>query len=115
MGRWQYTRLAGIFGPTIYTPLSKQPAIVQQLFTYNPAQAKADAGGCRLPNGFTTSIDVNSADPAMVNVATICVAEWAQVGVTATINAMPLLSLTTTKSSVAYNGFLCWSIALRIH
>jgi peptide/nickel transport system substrate-binding protein len=94
-----------------YTPLSKQPAIVQQLFTYNPSQAKQMLAAAGYPNGFTTSIDINSADPAMVNLATVCVAEWAQVGVTATINAMPLLSLTTTKTSVAYNGFLCWSIA----
>ena len=51
------------------------------------------------PNGFTTSIDINSADPASGKFGDYCVSEWAKVGVTATINAMPQLSLTTTKNA----------------
>jgi len=64
----------------IYTPLDKQPADVQQLFTYSPDKAKqllADAG---YPNGFTTHIicDTSSDQP---DVLAIIKADLAKVNV----------------------------------
>jgi peptide/nickel transport system substrate-binding protein len=96
-------------GSPYYTPLAQQPAVVQQEFTYNPTQAEQMLAAAGYPNGFTTSIYISSADPIENNIATIINSEWAKIHVTATINAVDPVALTSLERSRSYNGFLCWS------
>lgn len=68
-----------------YTPLNEEPADVQELYTYNPDKAKqllADAG---YPNGFETSVTVNSAGSASDEVSMLA-SYLAKVGVTLKMN-----------------------------
>ena len=66
--------------PSTYTPLDKLPADVQALYTYSPDKAKqllADAG---FPNGFKTTLTIDSTSQAS-DMAQIIKSQWLKVGV----------------------------------
>jgi peptide/nickel transport system substrate-binding protein len=71
---------ARILYPSIYTPLDKLPAEVQELYTYNPDKAKALLKDAGYPNGFKTSLTIDSTSTASDMAQTIK-AMWIKVGV----------------------------------
>ena len=93
-------------GNPSYTPLENQPAAVQALFTYNPTKAQQMLTAAGYPNGFTTTITVNSALQNETDEATILSSEWAKVGVTLQIISMNAVSLAAAKNNRTYKGLL---------
>jgi peptide/nickel transport system substrate-binding protein len=66
--------------PSIYTPINELPETAQELFEYNPDQAKkllADAG---YPDGFKTKV-ICMSDDTSINMAEIIKEDWSKVGV----------------------------------
>lgn len=63
----------------MYTPLDQLPQAAQELFTYNPDQAKQLLTQAGYPNGFETNIVCASSTAA--DFLSIVAADWAKVGV----------------------------------
>jgi peptide/nickel transport system substrate-binding protein len=97
--------------PDLFVPLDKLPEACQDLYKYNPDKAKkllADAG---YPNGFKTSIVVNSVAPvgSDVDVASVYKAMWAKVGVDLTLDVKEPGVWNSIEYSRAYDEmFLRW-------
>jgi peptide/nickel transport system substrate-binding protein len=75
-------------GNPAYTPVSQLPASTAELFTYNATTAKQAIATAGYPNGFSLAITISSASSTDTDVAQLLVSEWAQVGVTLTINSV---------------------------
>jgi peptide/nickel transport system substrate-binding protein len=71
---------ARILYPTVYTPLDKQSAEVQELYTYSPDKAKALLAEAGYPNGFKTKLTIDST-PTAADMAQVIKSQWAKVGV----------------------------------
>ena len=69
-------------GNPSYTPLEDEPAAVQDLFTYDSTKAQQMLSAAGFPNGFTTTITIDSSVPQETTEATILASQWAKVGVT---------------------------------
>ena len=98
-------------GNPSYTPLEKEPAAIQALFTYNLTKAKQMLSDAGYPNGFPTTLSYNSSDPIQANVASIIASEWAKAGVVVTLQPTDQVALTAIKTARSYKGFLEWSVA----
>ena len=99
-------------GNPSYTPLEKLPASTQALFTYNPTQAKQMLASAGYPSGFNTTITVDATNAIEANAATILVSEWAKIGVTATINSIAPVAVTSTKNARSYQGLVAWVLGV---
>ncbi len=93
-------------GNPSYTPLANEPAAVQALYTYNPTKAQQMLTAAGYPNGFTTTITVNSALSNETDEATILASEWAKVGVTLQIISLNTVSVAAAKNGRTYTGLL---------
>ena len=71
---------ARILYPSVYTPLDKLPADVQELYAYNPTKAKQLLSDAGFPNGFKTTLTIDSSATASDMAQTIK-AMWIKVGV----------------------------------
>ncbi len=97
--------------PNLFVPMDQLPQSTQNLYKYNPDAAKkllADAG---YPNGFKTSIVVNSASPfgSDVDVASVYKAMWAKVGVDLSLDVKEAGVWNSIEYSRAYDEmFLRW-------
>lgn len=95
-------------GQPSYTPLTDQSAAVQALFSFNTTAAKQMLTAAGYPNGFSITLSVDSAIQNELDAAQILVNNWAQIGVTATIDAMNETALTAVKTNLTYKGYLCY-------
>ncbi|MEK7353176.1 MAG: ABC transporter substrate-binding protein, partial [Chloroflexota bacterium] len=66
--------------PTVYTPLEKQPAAVQELYKYNPEKAKQLLKEAGYPQGFKAKMVIQSTSTAG-DLAAVIKDMWAKVGV----------------------------------
>ena len=71
---------ARILYPSVYTPLDKLPADVQELYAYNPEKAKALLSEAGYPNGFKAKLTIDST-PTAADMAQTIKAQWIKVGV----------------------------------
>jgi len=92
-----------------YTPLSGESAAVQALFSDNPTQAKQLLANAGYPNGFTTTLAIDAAILIEVDDAQIIAADWSQVGVTVTIQALNSATLAAQKNAATYTGYLAFA------
>lgn len=79
------------FPPTwkdYYEPLEKQPASIQELFSYNPEKARALLAEAGYPDGFTVKAQVVSIPGPHLEQAQMVVAYLAKVGVTLELEPM---------------------------
>lgn len=72
---------------TIYTPLEKLPPEVQELYSYNPEEAKRLLAEAGYPEGFKTSIVMQN-DPIPVDIISMYADFWADIGVELEMDAM---------------------------
>jgi peptide/nickel transport system substrate-binding protein len=98
-------------GNPSYTPVENLPASTQALFTYNPTKAQQMLTAAGYPNGFSTSIVINSAIAQEADEATALASEWAKVGVTLQITQMNTVSLAAQKNNRSYAGLLDFPVA----
>jgi peptide/nickel transport system substrate-binding protein len=78
------------------------PPVVKDLFTYNPEKAKkllADAG---FPNGFNTSIMLNSAAPADADYYTIIKGMWQKIGINLSLDIKDQSAFTSLQAARTY-------------
>ena len=94
-----------------YTPFNQLPADTQALYTYNVTNAKKLLSDAGYPNGFTTQIGIDAADPTLNDLAPLIVNYWKAVGVTATIDAQAYPVYNANRYSHQYNGFFIASWA----
>jgi peptide/nickel transport system substrate-binding protein len=86
-------------------PTSEQPLAggwvpsLQNYYSYDPTKAKALLAAAGYPHGFRVSVMTGLNDQQSVDLAQAVAADWAKVGVSATINTNPA-SLTTGKFAV---------------
>ncbi len=66
--------------PSCYTPIDKLPADVQALYTYSPDKAKQLLKDAGFPNGFKTTLTIDSSSQAS-DMAQIIKNQWLKVGV----------------------------------
>jgi peptide/nickel transport system substrate-binding protein len=97
-------------GNPSYTPLSQQSAAVQALFSFNTTAAKQMLTAAGYPNGFATTITIDSAIPQEADEAQIMTSDWAQIGVTATIDPLNSTALDAEKDNLTYAGYLCYTV-----
>jgi len=71
---------ARILYPSVYTPLDQLPKDIQALYTYSPDQAKKLLSDAGFPNGFKTSLTIDSS-PQASDMAQTIKAMWIKVGV----------------------------------
>lgn len=64
-----------------YVPLDQQPQAVQDLFTYNPDKAKQLLAEAGYPDGFQTTVIVNSSSSAATDLMSIVQKDLVKVGV----------------------------------
>jgi peptide/nickel transport system substrate-binding protein len=85
-------------GDAAYTPLEELPADIRENFEYNPERARELLTEAGYPNGFTTTILIQSAgwEDSMALVA----ANWADIGVTATLD----LQIQPAYNDVMFGG-----------
>jgi peptide/nickel transport system substrate-binding protein len=69
-----------------YLPLDKQPANVQELYSYNPTKAKQLLTAAGYPTGFKTTVICYNT-PTQVDYLSMIKSMWAQVGIELTIDA----------------------------
>jgi len=74
-------------GETIFTPLEKLPADVQELFDYNPTKAKQMLAEAGYPNGFTLEL-LSPQVESYVDRANIVKSYWDAIGVKTTVNVI---------------------------
>jgi len=98
-------------GNPSYTPLENQPAAVQDLFTYDSTKAKQMLSDAGYPEGFTTTISIDSSVPQQTTEATILVAQWAKVGVTLQITAMNTVAINAQRNNKTYKGLIDYPFA----
>ena len=87
-----------------YEPLDKMPDSVKELFTYNPAKAKALLAEAGVPNGFSFKVQVCSCAPDHMDLLPLIAAYLEKVGVKIEIQPMEyaaFLSAMTTKTHAA--------------
>lgn len=98
-------------GNPSYTPLADQSATVQALFSFNTTAAKQMLAAAGYPNGFSTSITIDSSYPQQADEAQIMVSDWGQIGVTATIDSINATELASEKDNNTFGGYLCFTVA----
>jgi len=86
-------------GNPAYTSISQLPTSTQQLFTYNATAAKQAITAAGYPNGFSLAITIQSTSTTDTDVAQLLVSEWANVGVTLTINSIDATAKQTLDNS----------------
>jgi len=96
-------------GTPTYTPLSAQSAAVQALFSNNPTQAKQVLTAAGYPNGFTTTITIDSSLMQQADDAQILVSDWARIGVTLNIQSLNSVALVALKNNASFNGLLAFA------
>jgi|WetSurMetagenome_2_1015567.scaffolds.fasta_scaffold78776_2 peptide/nickel transport system substrate-binding protein len=79
------------------TPYSEWPADLQQQYSYNPERGKQLLVEAGYPNGFDT--DVVAAQGADIDLLEIVKAEFGEIGVNLTINAMDMVTARNMMSS----------------
>lgn len=97
--------------PDMFVPMDQLPAKVQALYQYNPDGAKKLLAEAGYPNGFKTSMVVNSASPfgSDVDVGSVYKAMWAKVGVDVTLDVKEAGVWNSIEYSRAYDQmFLRW-------
>lgn len=70
-------------------PLEKYPRELQELFTYNPAQARKVLAEAGYPNGFSTTILTSAGDPVHLRTAEFWATLLADVGIRARLDVRP--------------------------
>jgi peptide/nickel transport system substrate-binding protein len=90
-------------GNPAYTAISQLPASTAQLFTYNATAAKQAITAAGYPNGFSLVITIQSTSTTDTDVAELLVSEWAQVGVTLTINSIDATAKQTLDNARKYD------------
>jgi peptide/nickel transport system substrate-binding protein len=80
---------------SMFDPLSKMPAQVQDLYKYNPDKAKQLLKDAGFPNGFRATVVVPTQPITAVDEVTVFKSMWAKVGVDLTIDL---------KEPAVYNG-----------
>jgi peptide/nickel transport system substrate-binding protein len=91
---------------TVYTPYEDLPASVRELYDYDPAKARqmlADAG---YPNGFSTKLNVGSANPLWQDFMALLKAQWEEVGVETEIVIRDPSAHNKIKYEQTYTGVL---------
>jgi peptide/nickel transport system substrate-binding protein len=86
-------------GNPAYTSISQLPASTAQLFTYNATTAKQALTAAGYPNGFSLAITIQSTSTTDPDIAALLVSEWAQLGVTLTINSIDATAKQTLDNS----------------
>ncbi len=80
------------------------PPEMKDLYTYNPDKAKQLLAQAGYPNGFTTSILLNSSDQPTVDYYTMLTGMWSKIGVTLKLDIRENSVYTSIKSShTGYN------------
>jgi len=72
---------------TLYTPLEKCPAAVQELFTYDLDKAKELMGLAGYADGFKTTVNIKT-DPIQVDVMSLVKDYWSDIGIDVEIVAL---------------------------
>jgi peptide/nickel transport system substrate-binding protein len=98
-------------GNPSYTPLEDESSQIQTLFNYNPTQAKQMLAAAGYPNGFTTTLSIDSSIAQEADDAQIIASDWAQIGVTVNIQALNRVALVAIKNSATFAGYLAYPIA----
>ena len=68
----------------VWTPIDQMPSSTQELFTYSPTTAKQMLAAAGYPNGFPLTLIIQ-ANATYEDIAALLVSEWAQIGVTVTV------------------------------
>jgi peptide/nickel transport system substrate-binding protein len=90
-------------GDTAYVPLNQMPANIQDMWTYDAAKAKQMLAAAGYPNGFSLTITTNSTNSTQQDVAQLLVSQWAQVGITLTINAVDPTVVESNLDALKYD------------
>ena len=81
------------YPPSVATPFEDLPESTRELFGFNPEKAKKLLTEAGYPDGFTTKLDVSSSSPDYLDIASLVVGYWKDIGIKCVINPMEYSSL----------------------
>ena len=76
------------WGEKLFTPLTKYPEAVQEVFRFNPEKAKKLLAEAGYPNGFKTGLLFSSLGARTADVASLLASHWKKVGVEVELKPM---------------------------
>jgi len=92
----------------LFTPVEKLPPDIRELYAYNPEKAKKLLAEAGYPEGFSCEIDVPSLDQDYQNIAQLCKAWFADIGVDLQVNVLERGPFVSALLRHNYKDMISW-------
>lgn len=89
-----------------HIPLKELPREIQELYEYNPGKAKTLLAEAGYPNGFKTSVVLDSLGPMNIDLAMIVKEYWAKIGVELTLDIKESAVFRNVQTARNYSGMI---------